>query len=183
MRSHTTAGDSLAVLLKLNDWSWILGTYLIVGFFHIMVFFAAATLESLLWQKQSQYSMAAGALMRLVGVFYLIANNNLDLQTLVILELVTEAGNTVVLGEVELIGGFEGLEPRLLGRTPWRHDLTNRIQEREKRPLRNALGLGVHSGGVDVRFSRLLTKRRLAAWVGVAPRASATSSMMVVSDS
>ena len=96
------AGDALASLLKLNDWSWLLGTYLIVGFFHIMVFFAAATLESLLWQKQSQYSMAAGALMRLIGVFYLIANNNLDLQTLVMLELVTEAATLLLL----FLGGF-----------------------------------------------------------------------------
>jgi hypothetical protein len=83
-------------------------------------------------------------------------------------ELVTEGGNTVVLGEVELVGGFEGVEPRLLGRSPWRHDLTDTVKQREKRPLRNALAVGVHSGvGLDVRFTRLITARRLAAWVGV----------------
>ncbi len=85
------AGDAISGLLRLGEWDWILGTYLVVGFFRIMALFTAAVLESLLWQKQSQYSIAASTLLRLVGVFYLIANNNLDLQSLVMLELLTEA--------------------------------------------------------------------------------------------
>jgi len=85
------AGDAIAGLLKLGEWDWLLGTYLVVGFFRIMALFTAAALESLLWQKQSQYSIAAGSLLRLIGVLYLIANNNLDLHTLVMLELLTEA--------------------------------------------------------------------------------------------
>jgi O-antigen/teichoic acid export membrane protein len=85
------AGDAIAALLKLGDWDWILGTYLVVGFFRIMALFAAASLESLLWQKQSQYSIAAATLLRLIGVFYLLANDNLDLKNLVMLELITEA--------------------------------------------------------------------------------------------
>jgi O-antigen/teichoic acid export membrane protein len=55
-----------------------------------MALFTAAALESLLWQKQSQYSIAAATLLRLIGVFYLIGTDNLDLRTLVILELATE---------------------------------------------------------------------------------------------
>ncbi len=84
------AGDALAGLLKLGDWGWILGVYLVVGFFRIMALFTAAALESLLWQKQSQYSLAAATLLRLVGVFYLIGIDDLNLATLVMLELVTE---------------------------------------------------------------------------------------------
>lgn len=85
------AGDAIASLLKLGEWNWILGTYLVVGFFRIMALFTAAALESLLWQKQSQYSIAAATLLRLIGVFYLIASDDLTLQTLVMLELFTEA--------------------------------------------------------------------------------------------
>ncbi len=85
------AGDAISNLLKLGTWNWILGTYLVVGFFRIMALFAAATLESLLWQKQSQYSIAASTVLRLIGVFYLIATDDLDLRTLVMLELATEA--------------------------------------------------------------------------------------------
>jgi len=85
------AGDAIAGLLKLDDWSWILGLYLVVGFFRIMALFTAAALESLLWQKQSQYSIAAATLLRLLGVLYLVAAEDLNLQTLVILELATEA--------------------------------------------------------------------------------------------
>ena len=84
------AGDKLAELLGLGELGWLLAWYLVVGFFRITATFTAGALESLLWQKQAQYSIAVATLLRLAGVFYLLSVGQFDLWSLVLLELLTE---------------------------------------------------------------------------------------------
>lgn len=87
----------LSNLLSLGEWQWLLAWYLVVGFFRITATFTAGALESLLWQKQAQYSIAVATLLRLVGVFYLLSIGQFDLWTLVVLELVTETISLLLL--------------------------------------------------------------------------------------
>lgn len=84
-------------------------------------------------------------------------------------EVKTRAGNRVALGEVEIFGGFEGLTLRPVAVAPWEADLTEFSVAREtvKPAPRNELSLGWHSdSGGEGRYTRLLTRRRLSAYVG-----------------
>ena len=84
------AGDWLSEFLDLGELGWMLGWYLVVGFARITATFTAGALESLLWQKQAQYSIAVATLLRLSGVVYLVSVGQFDLWSLVLLELITE---------------------------------------------------------------------------------------------
>ena len=56
---YFVAGDAIAGLLGLSGFEWAYAIYLVTGFFRVTVFFYAGALESLLWQKQAQYTVAA----------------------------------------------------------------------------------------------------------------------------
>jgi O-antigen/teichoic acid export membrane protein len=86
------AGDLLARLLNLGEWGWLLGWYLLlVGCLRVTATFTGWALESLLWQKQAQYSIAVSTLVKLGGVLILLSTGSFDLPNLVWLELGTEA--------------------------------------------------------------------------------------------
>ena len=92
------AGDALARLLHLGEWGWLLGWYLLlVGFLRVTATFTGWALESLLWQKQAQYSIAVSTLIKLGGVLVLLSTGKFDLPNLVWLELGTEALSVVLL--------------------------------------------------------------------------------------
>ncbi len=92
------AGDALARLLHLGEWAWLLGWYLLlVGCLRVTATFTGWALESLLWQKQAQYSLAVSTLAKLGGVIVLLSTGNFDLPNLVWLELGTEALSVLLL--------------------------------------------------------------------------------------
>ena len=67
------AGDMLARLLNLGEWGWLLGWYLLlVGCLRVTATFTGWALESLLWQKQAQYSIAVSTLVKLGGVLLML---------------------------------------------------------------------------------------------------------------
>lgn len=96
------ANDELTRVLNLDQWDSILAWYLLVGFFRVTATFTVGALESLLWQKQAQYSVAVSTLLRLAGVTYLVSVGQLNLWNVVLLELITEALSLLLLA----ISGF-----------------------------------------------------------------------------
>jgi O-antigen/teichoic acid export membrane protein len=80
----------LAATFKLDAWSAIVPIYLLVGFLRVNATFISQSLESLLWQRDSQYSLALGALIKLLGVLYMAQQNSLTLVNFVWLECVSE---------------------------------------------------------------------------------------------
>lgn len=92
------AGDRVAQLLNLGEWGWILGWYLLaVGSLRIVATFTAWALESLLWQKQAQYSIAVATLAKFGAVVYLVHTGDFDLRAFVWIEFAAEALSVVLL--------------------------------------------------------------------------------------
>lgn len=81
----------LGTLLKMGEWGTLLPLYLVVGFCRINATFAAAALESLLWQREAQYSLAVAYIVKLVAVLGVILTGTLSLELLVWIELGAEA--------------------------------------------------------------------------------------------
>jgi O-antigen/teichoic acid export membrane protein len=86
----------LAGILHLGEWWWLLPWYLAVGVLHLTTLTLSQSLESLLWQREAQYSLAAGSLIRLLGVMTALGVGELDLASVVVVEACTE-GLTLVL--------------------------------------------------------------------------------------
>ncbi len=76
---------------KLDAWlPWLL-LYLPVGWLRLTNMFVFRTMESLLWQKVTQYSLASGAFLRFAAVVVLIWQDALTLQTVILSEIVSES--------------------------------------------------------------------------------------------
>lgn len=75
---------------NLDDWLPWLALYLPVGWLRLSNMFVFRTMESLLWQKVTQYSMAAGSLTRLVFVLWLMWDGSLSLKGVILMELASE---------------------------------------------------------------------------------------------
>lgn len=79
-----------APLVNLEDWlPWLAG-YLLVGWFRLMNIFVSRALESLLWQKLTQYSLASGSMLRLMVVSWLAWDHLLTLENVILMELACE---------------------------------------------------------------------------------------------
>ena len=87
----------LAESLKLTDWQHIVPLYLIVGFFRVNSGFIAQALENLLWQRDAQYSLAAGGLLKLAGTLYMLLADQLTLANFVYVEIVSEGFSMLML--------------------------------------------------------------------------------------
>jgi len=87
----------LSESLKLTDWQHIVPLYLVVGFFRVNSGFIAQALENLLWQRDAQYSLAAGGLLKLAGTFYLLVVDQLTLANFVYVEIVSEGFSMLML--------------------------------------------------------------------------------------
>lgn len=79
---------SLGRAFGLEEWLWLVPWYLLLGFMRLMNQWTAAMLESFLWQREAQYSIAVGSVLKLTGV--LIVGSQLDLQAVVVIEFVSE---------------------------------------------------------------------------------------------
>ena len=75
---------------------WVL-LYLVAGLFRLMGFFLSRVMEALLWQKISQYSLAASAVGKLTLVLLLAGSGHFGLPVLVGIELAVEAATLLVL--------------------------------------------------------------------------------------
>lgn len=85
------AAGLLATWLNLGEWQWVLPWYLFVGFFRINATFTVRALESLLWQRAAQYSVAAAGMLKLIAVIGVVWLDELDLGTYVVIELASES--------------------------------------------------------------------------------------------
>lgn len=87
---------TIARLLNLSDWTWLIPWYLLVGGTRLLNFWIGALLESLLWQKQSQYSFAIGSIVKMCAM--LLMAQHLHLETIVAIEGAVELLVLVLLG-------------------------------------------------------------------------------------
>ena len=85
-----------ASLPWLGDWfnlarwlDWV-SVYLVVGWLRLSGQFLGRIMETLLWQKQSQYSQAVGSFIRLVAVALAATYGTVDIPTLFVIELASE---------------------------------------------------------------------------------------------
>jgi len=80
----------------LGEWLWLIPWYLFVGYLRLMNHWIASMLESFLWQREAQYAIALGSLLKLAGVLLLGAQ--LDLMSVVVIEFISEMLVLVLLG-------------------------------------------------------------------------------------
>lgn len=83
--------DLIGSAFKLDSWLAIMPLYLLVGFLRVNAAFTAQALESLLWQRDAQYSLATGAIVKLLMTVYLAASDSLNLANFVWAECLSEA--------------------------------------------------------------------------------------------
>lgn len=89
--------DTVGALLKMEEWARFLPLYLIVGFLRVNATFAIWVLESLLWQKEAQYSLAVAYVFKLAMVLAVVWNGTLSLETFVLIECGVELLSLVLL--------------------------------------------------------------------------------------
>jgi len=81
---------ALGEWLNLSQWMWLLPLYLLVGLIRLTSLTLSQAMESLLWQREAQYSLAAGNIARmlaLVAASYLVT---VDLRLAIFIELAAE---------------------------------------------------------------------------------------------
>ena len=81
----------IAGKFNLVDWQWLMAPYFLIGILHFTVLTLSQSLESLLWQKEAQYTLAAGSMLKLGALLLAAFFNHLDLLTLIIIEGCSEA--------------------------------------------------------------------------------------------
>ncbi|NEV62837.1 lipopolysaccharide biosynthesis protein [Thiorhodococcus minor] len=76
----------VARVFNVEEWIWLLPWYLLVGYLRLGAFWLSQCLESLLWQKESQYSMAVGGAVAALVMVYLAVVGELTLERVVLAE-------------------------------------------------------------------------------------------------
>lgn len=89
--------EPLASVFKLEQWLALLPLYFLVGLLRVNATFIAQALESLLWQRDAQYSLAATALTKLLATAYVVVTGELTLMLFVWIECAAEAVAIVML--------------------------------------------------------------------------------------
>jgi len=80
----------ICAALNLDQWLGVVRWYCLVGFLRINGTFVGGALESLLWQRETQYSAALSGLCKLAIVGIVVWLGGMDLRALVAIEIVTE---------------------------------------------------------------------------------------------
>ncbi len=83
--------DAISGWLNFSEWVWILPWYFFVGVARLSVLSMSQSMESLFWQKDAQYSLAAGSLIRFFLVLLFIYFGEIDLVSVVIIEAIAES--------------------------------------------------------------------------------------------
>ncbi len=81
----------IARLFKFTDWAWLFPWYLLMGYLRLTALWLSQCLESFLWQRESQYSLAAGSAVTALSIVALVLTGNLRLELVVIAEMAGEA--------------------------------------------------------------------------------------------
>lgn len=81
----------LTKVFNIEEWIWLLPWYLLVGYLRLGAFWLSQCLESLLWQKESQYSMAVGGAVAALAMLYLAAIGELTLERVALAEGIGES--------------------------------------------------------------------------------------------
>lgn len=110
--------NSLSEWFNFQGWTWLLPWYLFVGVVRLSVLSLSQTMESLLWQKDAQYSLAAGSLIRFLLVIGFIAFSEIDLPKLVLIEAITECV-TMILISYRYYRKWKTDEQRAQGSNAW----------------------------------------------------------------
>jgi O-antigen/teichoic acid export membrane protein len=90
LAATSVAGAWLADFLGFPQWIAPFRLYLLAGWFALSWFLLAQVMEALLWQKSSQYLVAATGLVRLVILVVLALQDALTLQAVVLTEIFCE---------------------------------------------------------------------------------------------
>jgi len=77
-------------MFKFDAWVEVVRWYCLVGFLRVTSTFIGASLESLLWQREAQYSAAAGGLVQLFLVMAAVWRGGMDLVEFVAIEIASE---------------------------------------------------------------------------------------------
>ncbi|MBK1720270.1 lipopolysaccharide biosynthesis protein [Thiocystis violacea] len=89
-------------VFNVQHWAWLLPWYLVVGYLRVTAFWLSQCLESFLWQKESQYSMAIGGGVTALGLIILALSDSLTLDRVVLAEALGEGSALLML----LVGWF-----------------------------------------------------------------------------
>lgn len=81
---------AVAEIFHLKAWLWLLPWYLGFSFIHILTLSLYQSLESLLWQKQAEYSLAIGSLSKLLAISIGAVLSDLNLAIVVGIEICSE---------------------------------------------------------------------------------------------
>jgi O-antigen/teichoic acid export membrane protein len=81
----------IARVFQFTDWAWLFSWYLLMGYLRLTALWLSQCLESFLWQRESQYSLAAGSSVTAISLASLALAGNLRLELVVIAELAGEA--------------------------------------------------------------------------------------------
>jgi O-antigen/teichoic acid export membrane protein len=117
---------AIASLFQLNEWIWLLPWYLGVGILQLTGLSLSQSLECLFWQKEAQYTLALGSLVKLVGVLLAVAHGGLDLSNLVIVLGLAE-GLTVSLLILSAYRRWLRDERRTSGKSSWWKENSRRV--------------------------------------------------------
>lgn len=93
---------SIGRMFNFEDWIWLFPWYLLVGYLRLTALWLSQCLESFMWQKESQYSLALGSAVTAVTLVSIAVFGNLQLPLVVLAETAGEATSVTVL----LIGWF-----------------------------------------------------------------------------
>ncbi|MCF8069448.1 MAG: hypothetical protein K9L30_12765 [Desulfobacterales bacterium] len=96
--------EKLAGYYNFESWVWLLPWYLLAGWFRLTGYFLAKVMESLMWQKSSQYTLAIAGLTRLFMVcWYYFVTADIDFQKVVMIEVFVEGFTLMILVLTTLI--------------------------------------------------------------------------------
>ncbi|MEE9343849.1 MAG: oligosaccharide flippase family protein, partial [Gammaproteobacteria bacterium] len=84
------AGHLISGIFNLQGWEWLLSIYLFVGMTNQIVLSISQSLESLLWQKEAQYSLAFGSFARFVLLLGLVVFFDVTLLKAILIEGIAE---------------------------------------------------------------------------------------------
>ncbi len=76
--------------LNMQQWTWLLPLYLLAGLIRLTSLTLSQAMESLLWQREAQYSLAAGNIARMLGLVAASLLVTVDLKTAIVIELGAE---------------------------------------------------------------------------------------------
>lgn len=89
---------TISRLFNFDDWAWLFPWYLLVGYLRLTAIWLSQCLESFLWQKVSQYSLATGSAVTAGMLVFFALIGHLHLPSVVFAEICGESTAVILLG-------------------------------------------------------------------------------------